>query len=137
MEHYVVAMEVVGILLVTAALAGLVLTHRRRLGAKPSQKALAEAKVAELPTGRTLTPLPAPGVYAQHNAMDAPALDPEGRPIEKSVSRVLRIRGQERSATELLTAEETLVRRELERPDDPVPSVGPASGTDGDGGGAR
>jgi NADH-quinone oxidoreductase subunit J len=28
--------------------------------------------------------------------MDVPALDPEGRPIESSVSRVLRVRGQER-----------------------------------------
>jgi NADH-quinone oxidoreductase subunit J len=111
MEHYVVAMEVVGILLVTAALAGLVLTHRRRLGKKPTQRALAEAKVAALPSGRTLTPLPAPGVYAQNNAMDTPALDPQGRPIEHSVPRVLRIRGQERSAVEMLGAEETLVAR--------------------------
>ncbi|MCK0118027.1 NADH dehydrogenase subunit J [Isoptericola sp. CG 20/1183] len=117
MQDYVVAMEVVGILLVTAALAGLVLTHRRRLGKKPTQRALAEAKVALLPTGRQLTPLPAPGVYAQNNAMDTPALDPEGRPLEHSVPRVLRIRGQQRSATELLTAEETLVQRiQLDRP---------------------
>ncbi|PFG42130.1 NADH dehydrogenase subunit J [Isoptericola jiangsuensis] len=119
MQHYVVAMEAVGILLVTAALAGLVLTHRRRLGRKPTQRALAEAKVAALPSGRTLTPLPAPGVYAQNNAMDTPALDPQGRPLEHSVPRVLRIRGQERSATELLTAEETLVPRLTAPVDDP------------------
>jgi len=43
-----------------------------------------------------LTPLPAPGVYARSNAMDVPALGPDGRPLEQSVSRVLRIRGQER-----------------------------------------
>jgi NADH-quinone oxidoreductase subunit J len=119
MEHYVVAMEAVGILLVTAALAGLVLTHRRSLGRKPTQRALAEAKVAALPSGRTLTPLPAPGVYAQNNAMDTPALDPQGRPLEHSVPRVLRIRGQERSATELLTAEDTLVQQLTARADDP------------------
>jgi len=45
--------------------------------------------------------LAAPGVYAGSNAMDTPALDPEGRPIEESVSRVLRTRGQRRSATEV------------------------------------
>ncbi|MEG3615972.1 NADH-quinone oxidoreductase subunit J [Isoptericola haloaureus] len=127
MEHYVVAMEVVGILLVTAALAGLVLTHRRRIGNKPTQRALAEAKIAAVPTGRHLSPLPAPGVYAQNNAMDTPALDHTGRPLEHSVPRVLRIRGQQREAAELLTAEQTLVHRELEGPDDPVPSVGPDS----------
>jgi NADH-quinone oxidoreductase subunit J len=105
---YVLAMEVVGVLLVTAALAGLVLTHKRRLAVAPTQRAIAQARVAALPRGRTLTPLPPPGVFAQNNAMDTPALGPDGRPVEHSVPRVLRIRGQERSATALLAAEETL-----------------------------
>ncbi len=113
LAEYVLAIEVVGVLLVTAALAGLVLTHRRRLSARPTQRALAAAKVAALPQGRTITPLPAPGVYAQNNAMDTPALGPDGRPLEHSVPRVLRIRGQQRSATAVLAAEETLVGREL------------------------
>ncbi|MEL7975435.1 NADH-quinone oxidoreductase subunit J [Isoptericola sp. F-RaC21] len=106
---YVLAMEVVGVLLVTAALAGLVLTHRRRLSVRPTQRVLAAARVAALPEGRTLTPLPAPGVYAQNNAMDTPALGPDGEPLPHSVPRVLRIRGQERSATAVLAEEETLV----------------------------
>lgn len=110
-EDYVVAMQVVGVLLVTAALAGLVLTHRRRLGPRVTQRTVARARVAALAEGRTLTPLPAPGVYAQNNAMDTPALGPDGQPLEHSVPRVLRIRGQERSATALLAAEETLVER--------------------------
>lgn len=109
LADYVIAMEVVGVLLVTAALAGLVLTHKRRLAVAPTQRAIARARVAALPQGRTLTPLPAPGVFAQNNAMDTPALGPDGRPVEHSVPRVLRIRGQERSATALLAAEETLV----------------------------
>ncbi|WP_166845525.1 NADH-quinone oxidoreductase subunit J [Isoptericola sp. BMS4] len=109
LADYVIAMEVVGVLLVTAALAGLVLTHKRRLAVAPTQRAIARARVAALPRGRTLTPLPAPGVFAQNNAMDTPALGPDGRPVEHSVPRVLRIRGQERSATALLAAEETLV----------------------------
>ncbi|MEU2199777.1 NADH-quinone oxidoreductase subunit J [Isoptericola sp. NPDC019482] len=121
---YVLAMEVVGVLLVTAALAGLVLTHRRRLSVRPTQRVLAAARVAALPQGRTLTPLPAPGVYAQNNAMDTPALGPDGEPLPHSVPRVLRIRGQERSATAVLAEEETLVARDDSR----LIGVGPSSG---------
>lgn len=115
-RDYVFAMEVVGVLLVTAAIAALVLTHRRRLAPKVGQRETANAKVASLPTGGRLTPLAAPGVYAQNNAMDTPALDPQGRPIEESVSRILRIRGQERSARDIIAAErEVLVLHEPER----------------------
>lgn len=93
--HYVFAFEVVGALLVTAALGALVLTHRQRLTPKVGQKERADARVA---AGAVLTPLPAPGVYARHNAMDVPALGPDGQPLESSVPRVLRIRGQEADA---------------------------------------
>ncbi len=105
---YVIGMEVIGVLLVTAALAGLVLTHRQRLGARTTQRSMAAERVAALPEGRLLTPLPAPGVYAQNNAMDTPALGPDGQPLEHSVPRVLRIRGQQRTAAEVLGSEETL-----------------------------
>ncbi|MET4224147.1 NADH-quinone oxidoreductase subunit J [Oerskovia enterophila] len=112
---YVFALEVVGILLVTAAIAALVLTHRRRLVPRVGQRQVSDAKVAALAEGGLLTPLPAPGVYAQNNAMDTPALDPQGRPIEHSVSRILRIRGQERSADRILAAErDVLVEHEPE-----------------------
>jgi len=92
-EH-VFGLEVVGALLVTAALGALVLTHRQRLKAVVKQPERAAARVA---AGARLTPLPAPGVFAGRNAMDVSALDPQGRPIEESVSRVLRIRGQQAS----------------------------------------
>ncbi|GHS85577.1 NADH:ubiquinone oxidoreductase subunit J [Actinomycetota bacterium] len=95
--QHVFALEVVGALLVTAALGALVLTHRQRLTPRVGQAERADARVA---AGGRLTPLPAPGVYARHNAMDVPALDPQGNPIEASVSRVLRIRGQEAAAAE-------------------------------------
>ena len=90
--QHVFGLEVVGALLVTAALGALVLTHRQRLKPLVKQPERAAARVA---AGTRLTPLPAPGVYARHNAMDVPALDPQGQPIESSVSRVLRIRGQQ------------------------------------------
>jgi NADH-quinone oxidoreductase subunit J len=92
------AFEAVGVLLITAALGALVLTHRQRLVPRVGQKERADARVA---SGGRLAPLPAPGVYAGSNALDTPALDPEGRPIEESVSRVLRIRGQRRSVAEV------------------------------------
>ena len=90
--QYVFAFEAVGALLVTAALGALVLTHRQRITPRVGQRERAEARVK---AGATLTPLPAPGVYARHNAMDVPALGPDGRPLEHSVPRVLRIRGQQ------------------------------------------
>jgi len=96
-SQHVFAMEVVGALLVTAALGALVLTHRRRLTPKRGQRELADLRVEG---GHHLAPLPAPGVYARHNAMDVPALDPYGNPIESSVPRVLRVRGQEADAAE-------------------------------------
>ncbi|GGM33580.1 NADH-quinone oxidoreductase subunit J [Promicromonospora citrea] len=95
---YVLAMEAVGVLLVTAAVGALVLTHRRRLTPKQNQRTVAEARVKALTEGVSLTPLPSPGVYATSNAMDTPALGPDGEQIPQSVSRVLRIRGQERPA---------------------------------------
>lgn len=95
---FVFALEVVGTLLVVAALGALVLTHRQRLTRLVGQRERAEARVA---SGSVLTPLPSPGVYARSNAMDVPALGPDGRPLEHSVPRVLRIRGQERSVSEV------------------------------------
>ena len=100
MSDFVFAIEVVAALLVTAALAALVLTHRRRLTRKVGQAERADARVA---AGQHLVNLPAPGVYARHNAMDVPALDPYGNPIEASVSRVLRIRRQEQGLSSQVT----------------------------------
>ena len=49
--------------------------------------------------GKPLGSLPAPGVYARHNAVDTPALLPDGSPAAASVSRVLAARGTMRRAT--------------------------------------
>ena len=46
-------------------------------------------------------PLPPPGVFARHNAVDTPALLPDGTAAEASVSRVLAARGTVRSAPAL------------------------------------
>jgi NADH-quinone oxidoreductase subunit J len=44
--------------------------------------------------GKHPGPLPPPGVFARHNAVDTPALLPDGTPSELSVSRVLVARDQ-------------------------------------------
>ncbi|GAB2451593.1 NADH-quinone oxidoreductase subunit J [Xylanimonas ulmi] len=139
---YVLAMEVIGVLLVTAALAGLVLTHRRRLGERRTQHTRMRERVAAVAQGAPLTPLPAPGVYAQNNAMDTPALGPDGQPLEHSVPRVLRIRGQQRTAADVLTAEETLRARlglpaAVDSPVEPVETTTPSTPTPTDDAEAR
>lgn len=94
----VFALELVGVLLITAALGAITLTHKERLSAIRDQKATVRLRQRAYARGegsQVLTPAPAPGVYALHNAADVPALDPEGNPIDISVPRVLRIRGQE------------------------------------------
>ncbi|WP_448630270.1 NADH-quinone oxidoreductase subunit J [Cellulomonas soli] len=118
--QYVFAFEVVGALLVTAALGALVLTHRQRLTRHIGQKERADARVA---AGAVLTPLPAPGVYARHNAMDVPALGPDGRPLPHSVPRVLRVRGQEADAAEFSARTARVLAGHAA--DDPVGLEGP------------
>jgi NADH-quinone oxidoreductase subunit J len=94
---YVWAFEVTGALLITAALGAMVLAHRERLVPRPSQR---ELSVRRIRSGAVKAPLPAPGVFARHNAVDTPALLPDGTASELSVSRVLRARGQSLSATD-------------------------------------
>ncbi len=94
---YVWAFEVTSALLITAAMGSMVLAHRERLGAKPTQRAQAEERFR---SGRLPAGLPAPGVFARHNAVDTPALLPDGTPSELSVSRVLRVREQVRPVEE-------------------------------------
>jgi NADH-quinone oxidoreductase subunit J len=93
---YVWAFEVTGALLITAALGAMVLAHRERLIPRPTQRELSVRRIRE---GAIKAPLPAPGVFARHNAVDTPALLPDGTPSELSVSRVLVARGQNLSAT--------------------------------------
>ncbi|MGX1542274.1 NADH-quinone oxidoreductase subunit J [Streptomyces adustus] len=117
---YVFAFEITGALLITAAVGAMVLTHRERTERAKTQRELAEQRVRE---GKHLPPLPAPGVYARHNAVDIAGLLPDGTPSELTVSKTLRERGQIRDvSTEALNdlraleqrAEERLERTEVE-----------------------
>ena len=99
--RYVFAFEVTSALLITAAIGAMVLAHRERHIPRPSQRERAEARFANLEAGSYATPLPGPGIYARHNAVDTPALLPDGRPSELSVPKPLEVRGDVRSAAPL------------------------------------
>jgi NADH-quinone oxidoreductase subunit J len=97
-SRYVVAFEVTSALLITAALGAMVLAHRERLDPKATQADLAAQRVRDYGTrGLHLGPLPPPGTYARHNAVDTPALLPDGTTSDASVNRVLAARGAVRA----------------------------------------
>ena len=92
-SRYLLAFEVTSALLITAALGAMVLAHRERHEARLTQRDLS---VERFRGGRHPAPLPSPGVFARHNAVDTPALLPDGSPADSSVSRVLVARGDVR-----------------------------------------
>jgi NADH-quinone oxidoreductase subunit J len=98
---YVWAFEVTSALLITAALGAMILAHREQLGVKRTQRVQSQERFR---SGRMPSGLPAPGVFARHNAVDTPALLPDGTPSELSVSRVLRVREQVRAKEEFSEA---------------------------------
>jgi NADH-quinone oxidoreductase subunit J len=101
--QYVWAFEITSALLITAAMGAMVLAHRERLGQRPGQRVWAERRVR---SGRNVAGLPAPGVYARSNAVDTPALLPDGTPSELSVSRVLVAREQVTTPVPYITSAE-------------------------------
>jgi NADH-quinone oxidoreductase subunit J len=80
-SRYLLAFEVTGALLITAAVGALVLTHVERVpGSRRGQKELSKARFL---TDRPQT-LPGPGVYARANSIAAPGRLPDGRLAEDS-----------------------------------------------------
>jgi len=94
-SKYYWAFEVSSAVLITSALGAMVLAHRERVHARKTQREQSEERFKryERDPNAIVTPLPAPGVYAQHNAVDTPALLPDGRPSDLSVNATLRSRG--------------------------------------------
>ncbi|WP_431970227.1 NADH-quinone oxidoreductase subunit J [Nocardia sp. bgisy134] len=88
--RYVWAFELTGALLITATIGAMVLAHRERFGPRMDQRELSRRRFRD-GTSRA-TPLPTPGVYARHNAVDIPARLPDGSFEELSVSTILRHR---------------------------------------------
>jgi NADH-quinone oxidoreductase subunit J len=89
---YVFPFEVVSALLITAALGAMVLAHHQRSVARPTQR---EQSIARFRSGSLAgaAGLPSPGVFARHNAVDVPALLPDGSAAPTSISATLKARG--------------------------------------------
>jgi NADH-quinone oxidoreductase subunit J len=101
-SRYALGFEATAALLITAAIGTMVLAHSERLRPRVTQAELSAQRMRDYAeTGKHPGPLPAPGVFARHNAVDTPALLPDGTPSETSVSRVLAARGTVRSAPRL------------------------------------
>ena len=129
---YVFAFEATSALLITAAVGAMVLAHRERLTPKVTQGDLAARRMqAYAEHGLHPGPLPAPGVFARHNAVDTPALLPDGTPSEISVSRTLQSHGSVKAAPvrdiDRLTGAIGDGTSHL-----PVRGAGPRGGIDGD-----
>ncbi|CAN2224476.1 NuoJ NADH,ubiquinone oxidoreductase subunit 6 (chain J) [Candidatus Nanopelagicaceae bacterium] len=91
-SNYVWPFEVVSALLITAALGAMVLAHHQRAVERPTQR---ESAIARFRTDSLASAagLPGPGVFARHNAVDVPALLPDGSPAPTSISATLKARG--------------------------------------------
>ena len=91
-SKYVWPFEVVSALLITAAVGAMVLAHHQRTNARPTQR---EQAINRFRTGSLAgaAGLPGPGVFARHNAVDVPALLPDGTPAPSSISATLKARG--------------------------------------------
>ncbi|HEU4363133.1 MAG TPA: NADH-quinone oxidoreductase subunit J [Mycobacterium sp.] len=84
--RYLWAFELTGALLITAVLGAMVLAHRERITPRLTQR---ELSIRRFQHGQRATPLPTPGVYARHNAVDIAALLPDGSYSALSVSDTL------------------------------------------------
>ena len=91
-SDYVWPFEVVSALLVTAAMGAMVLAHHQRTNRRPTQR---EQSINRFRTDSLAgaAGLPGPGVFARHNAVDVPALLPDGTPAPSSISATLKARG--------------------------------------------
>ena len=89
-SRYLWAFELTSALLITAAVGAMVLAHREPLERRKTQRELSQERFR--PGGHP-TPMPNPGVYARHNAVDMAARLPDGSYSELSVSSILQSRG--------------------------------------------
>ena len=88
-SQYLWAFELTSALLITAAIGAMILAHRERFERRKTQR---EMSVERFQPGGHPTPLPGPGVFARHNAVDTPARLPDGSPSRLSVPAVLELR---------------------------------------------
>ncbi len=85
-SRYLWAFELTSALLITAAVGAMILAHRERFERRKTQR---ELSIERFRPGGHPTPLPSPGVYARHNAVDMAARLPDGSYSRLSVPQVL------------------------------------------------
>jgi len=102
-SRYVFAFEATSALLITAGLGAMVLAHRERTTPRRTQLERMQARVAA--GGAAMAPLPGPGVYADHDAVDTPALLPDGSFAVGSVPDYLEVTGARPTEAEALARE--------------------------------
>lgn len=90
--RYLWAFELTGALLITAAMGAMVLANRERFDRRKDQRELSQERFK---AGGHATPMPAPGVYARHNAVDVPGRLPDGSDAMQSVSAILQPRSMQ------------------------------------------
>jgi NADH-quinone oxidoreductase subunit J len=95
-SRYLWAFELTSALLITAAVGAMILAHRERFERRKTQRELSQERFR---SGGHPTPMPSPGVYARHNAVDIAALLPDGSYSDMSVSSILRTRGADGKET--------------------------------------
>jgi NADH-quinone oxidoreductase subunit J len=129
---YVYPFEVTSALLITAALGAMVLAHRERTTPKLGQRDVARNKIASGQVG----PEPPPGVYALHDAVDMPALLPDGSTTGRSVSKAIIQRDidlardpRARIATDLETERRIEEERQIEAAASGASGVATTTGT--------
>jgi NADH-quinone oxidoreductase subunit J len=79
--RYIWAFELTGALLIVATVGAMILAHREKFAERKTQREQSEQRFRD---GTQVTPLPSPGVYARHNAVDWPARLPDGSSAELS-----------------------------------------------------
>ena len=88
-SQYLWAFELTSALLITAAIGAMILAHRERFERRKTQR---ELSIERFGPGGHPTPMPGPGVYARHNAVDSAARLPDGSYSRLSVPGALEIR---------------------------------------------
>ncbi len=111
--RYVLAFEATAALLITAAVGAMVLAHGERLFPKKDQTTRARERMAAYAaTGAHPGPRPNSGVFARHNAIETPALLPDGSVAKESLSETLEMRGASLDPSQLGLANAS-VHREI------------------------
>jgi NADH-quinone oxidoreductase subunit J len=136
-HRYIIAFEATGALLIVAVLGALVLAHAERFRRRAQKEMSKERIRSDHPT-----PLPGPGTYARHNAIDTPGLLPDGTPSELTLNPVLQAREERRTDTpDRGLPEEGSARESDAEGDDAAPETGTeadaATDTDTDAGDER